>query len=79
MRISGAIATIGVTCRITATGNSACSSGRDSANTEATATPPAQASARAPNVIFSVNHQLGASDPNCSTSVRSTRLGAGSV
>jgi hypothetical protein len=36
---------------------------RDSANTQAISTPPAQASASAPKVIFSVNHQLAASEP----------------
>ena len=53
---------------------------RDSANTQAISTPPAQASASAPKVIFdSVNHQLAASEAKLATSVCSTSEGAGSV
>jgi hypothetical protein len=68
-----------VTCSTTAIGKSARSTGRDSANTAAISTPPAQASSNAPKVILSVNHQLPASEPKFAASVCSTRLGAGSV
>ena len=70
---------MGVTCSITATGNSARSSVGDSANTPAISTPPAQASASAPSVIFSVTHQLPASEAPWSCSACAMRLGAGSV
>ena len=73
------MATTGVTCNTTASGNSTASRRADSVNTAAINTPPAIASKSANTVIFSVNHQLAASEEKFSSSVISTKLGAGSV
>jgi len=51
---------------------------RDSANSAASSTPPATASASATKVMRTVNHQLCASEPKSSASAAATRDGAGS-
>ena len=54
MMISGAIATTGVTCRITAKGNNTRSNARDSALAIASRPPPSAAAASAARVILRV-------------------------
>ena len=68
---------IGVTCSTIANGRKARSTHGDSANRLAITMPLTTDSASAPAVIFTVNHQAGASDSKCCASVAATRLGAG--
>ena len=77
IRISGAIATIGVTCSTMANGNRHNSTHLFKANSMASATPPTTASNNAPKVIFMVYSQLTISEPRLSHSVFSTSVGAG--
>ena len=71
------MATIGVTCSVMASGNSARSAVRDSANSAASSAPPLAASSSAPSAILIVNHHDGASESKFVHSVTAMRLGAG--
>ena len=71
------MAMTGVTCRITAIGNSPISTHLNNAKAIASNTPPATAAASAIRVSFVVNQSASASDSQLSTNVESISEGAG--
>src|SRR3954453_12122737 len=77
MMISGAIATTGVTCRITAYGNSDFSSHFDCVKTIASDTPTTIAAINAANVMRSVMSSEAESVPQSFQSVCAIRSGPG--
>src|SRR6185312_39240 len=77
MMMSGAIATIGVTCSRIAYGRNDASIQRLCANASAIATPATTASANAASAIDSVTHSDAASSARSATSVASTARGEG--
>ncbi len=77
MLISGKMATIGVTWRITANGKNDISTHRDWANSTARPTPPATASARLRKVILSVTQSEEKSSARSLHSVAITTWGRG--
>src|SRR4051794_13862297 len=77
MMISGATATMGVTCSSTAYGNSAVSMARLCTKTNEISTPTSVATANDSTVIFSVTRSAPRSELQSVTSVCSIRMGEG--
>ena len=77
MMISGAMATIGVTCNNTAYGNRLASIQRLCTNRKASSTPIKVAAARARPVILSVNHKDCASKAQSAARACAMSVGAG--
>ncbi len=77
MMISGAIATIGVTCRMIAYGNRLTSSSRLCTNRNAASTPSTTDSANARKVIFRVTISAEVSRVQSCTSVSKMSVGIG--
>ena len=79
MMISGAIATMGVTCRTTAKGNSDNSMMRDCAKRIANASPKIAATDSAKKVIFSVINSDTESDAQSRIKVCQIAIGPGRI
>jgi hypothetical protein len=79
IRMSGAIATTGVTCSTTAQGNKARSSARDWAKSTASSPPEPTATSRASNAMRSVARVEGQSSGQSSRSAAAIASGPGST
>ena len=79
MTMTGAMATSGITCRITAKGEKAASAQRERVSRIPMPTPPASAVAKASAVIWSVTPSAGRRMPRSAMNAASTAEGAGSL